>query len=317
MTWERLHKEQEELFLKLMKIEKMQSQIETLTHQITQTGCEIQTYDEELKNLKAKLEQLDSFSFVNLIRSWTGKQEELREQKIDKAASLELKLIEAIQMKNDLSEDLLEKNNEISKYNEEKIKNQLEMIKVKKELWLKEHQPNIALALEQLEEDELNCKKLKIEIDEAKIAGNDAINKLHDVIASLESASTYSTWDTFLGGGFIATHLKHEKINESESKMHQAQIALQRFKNELLDIQNISTNHLTVNTDGFVKFADYVFDDIFSAWSIHSKISSSKEHVSKVIADVRNTMLKLEKKLGLLEEKLNEIELKKKDILEI
>ena len=65
------------------------------------------------------------------------------------------------------------------------------------------------------------------------------------------------------GGGLIATHLKHDALDESENYLHNAQIALQRFQNELLDVQDMSTKSLAVETDGFVKFADYFFDDIF------------------------------------------------------
>ncbi|CAM5203770.1 hypothetical protein UACE39S_01964 [Ureibacillus acetophenoni] len=315
MTWSQLQSEQEVIFLKQKKLERLKFQKENITNQINKIGREIQAYTNELNVLKEKLQHLDTFSFINLYRSWTGKKEELRVQKIDKAAAIEMKIIESERMQADLTNDLTNINNELLTYNESQLKNQLEIVLIKKENWLKENQPEKAIELQQLEEDKLNCKKLNIEIEEAREAGNNAITQLYNALDSLNSASDYSTWDTFFGGGLIATHLKHEKLDESQNQLHQAQIALQRFKNELLDIQEMSTRHLTVNTDGFVKFADYIFDDIFSAWSIHSKISSSKEHVSRVLSDVRNTILNLEKKKQRIDQKLSEINNKKNLIL--
>ncbi|PYF03943.1 hypothetical protein [Ureibacillus chungkukjangi] len=315
MTWNQLHKEQEEVFIQLKRIEKLNKQKENLTEQLTHIKREIDNYNLELKEIRKKLQHLDSFSFINLIQSWTGKQEELRAQKIDKAAILELKMNEAEKMKEDLTNDLVLTTSELQKSDQQKLNNKLELLIAKKQIWLKEFEPDKALKLQQLEEEELNCSKLKIEIEEARATGKDAIRILSSTLKVLDSASNYSTWDTFLGGGLLATHLKHEKIDESKNKMHQAQIALQRFKNELLDIQEMSTRHLTINTDGFVKFADYFFDDIFSAWSTHTKITSSKEHISRVLSDVRNTILKIEQKLQLVEQKQIELIKQKNSIL--
>ena len=317
MTWDQLHNEQEAVFIQLKRIEKLKKQKEILTEQLATNNREIEAFNLQLQEIREKLEHLDTFSFINLFQSWTGKQEELRTQKIDKAAAMELKKNEAEQMKVDLTKDLLKTNSELVNFNEQKLNNQIELIRAKKQIWLKEFEPEKALKLQQLEEDELNCSKLKIEIEEARVVGRDAIKKLSNALKSLDSASTYSTWDTFLGGGLLATHLKHEKLDQSKNQMHGAQIALQRFKNELLDIQEMSTRHLTINSDGFVKFADYFIDDIFSAWSIHSKISSSKEQVSRVLSDVRNTMLTIEQKLQLVEQKIKEIKKLKNNILKL
>ncbi len=53
----------------------------------------------------------------------------------------------------------------------------------------------------------------------------------------------------FFGGGLIATHLKHDALDKTESYLHNAQIALQRFQNELLDVQDMATKSLHIETD--------------------------------------------------------------------
>ncbi len=313
--WEQLQTEQEKIYLQLKKLDKLQMKNKTLNNQIRKLEHEIEVYTEQLNRIKDKLNQMESFSFVNLYRNWTGKQDELREEETGKAAALELKINESKLMKQDLSKDLQNIKQELNEFNEQQLKQQLEMVIIQKELWIKENQPEKAQQLQQLAESELNCKNLLIEIEEAKSAGEEALNQLHYAFDSLQTASSYSTWDTFLGGGLIATHLKHEKLNESESKIHNAQLAIQRFKNELLDIEELDAKNIEVSTDGFVKFADYFFDDIFSAWSIHSKISTSKEQITRVIGDVRNTLNKLKKKQEIVEKEQMIISDKKNDIL--
>ncbi|SOC05141.1 hypothetical protein SAMN05880501_10412 [Ureibacillus xyleni] len=315
MNFELLTQKQEVIFLELKKLEKLKTKKIVLSDQIEKVEREITDNENQLKELREKLKKLDHFSFINLYRNWTGKQEELRAEKIDKAATIELRLCEAILIKKDFLKDLEAINNELSQKDEQAMLNHYEEITKKKKMWINNHQPSLAEQLSQLETKENNCKKLEKEIEEAEAAGNNAIKALYTAFESLESASTYSTWDTFLGGGMIATHLKYEKLDESESAIHRVQIELQRFKNELLDIQEMSTRHLDVNTDGFVRFADYFFDDIFSAWSVHSKISSSKEQISRVLGDVRNTMNGLAEKKKIVKQELQTVHQTKKDIL--
>lgn len=317
MVWEQLQTEQENIYLQLKKLNKLQLKDKTLEGQIEKSEHEIKVYTEQLNRIKEKLEHLESFSFINLYRNLTGKQDEIQEEETGKAAALELKINEAKLMKQDLLKDLQNIKQELNQFNEEQLKRQLEMIILKKESWIKENQPEKAQQLQQLEESELHCKNLLIEIEEAKSAGEEALNQLYNALDSLQTASSYSTWDTFLGGGLLATYLKHEKLDESESKIHNAQIALQRFKNELLDIEELDAKNLEVTTDGFVKFADYFFDDIFSAWSIHSKISSSKEQITRVTGDVRNTLNKLKKKQEIVDKEQLIISDKKNAILNI
>ena len=68
-------------------------------------------------------------------------------------------------------------------------------------------------------------------------------------------------------------------------------------------------------SDGFVKFTDYFFDNIFTDWSIHSKISTSLNQISRVQDDVSNTLNELEQKLKLTMQKEAEILRQKEEIL--
>lgn len=296
MEWQQLQKEQEIIYSQIRNYERLSEQKILIEGQIKHAKQEIDENTLALNKIRLKLDQLEGFSFMNKIRIWTGQIDELRAEKIDKAAVLELKIKETYKIDQDLEQDLDQITQKLVKINLPQLQEELSHVKAKKKEYLKSHEPMKAQKLEQLVDEELLTKQLLKEITEAEEAGNVALSALGHAAASLHSAGGYSTWDTFFGGGLLATHLKHAAIDQSENYLHNAQIALQRFQNELLDVQKMNTQALHVETDGFVKFADYFFDDLFSAWSVHTKISTAREQVSRVQDDVHNTIRRLQEK---------------------
>lgn len=296
MEWLQLQKEQEIIYTQIRNYERLSEQKILIEGQIKRAKQDIDENTVVLNKIRLKLDQLEGFSFMNKIRTWTGQLDELRAEKIDKAAVLELKIKEANKIYQDLVQDLEQATQKLAKINLPQLQEALSNVKAKKKDYLQSHEPMKAQKLEQLVDEEIVTKQLIKEITEAEEAGNVALSALGHAAASLHSAGGYSAWDTFFGGGLLATHLKHAAIDQSESYLHNAQIALQRFQNELLDVQKMHTQSLHVETDGFVKFADYFFDDLFSAWSVHTKISTAREQVSRVQDDVHNTIRRLQEK---------------------
>lgn len=296
MEWIKLQKNQEEIHTQIRNYERLSEQKTLIEGQIEHARQDITYNTTVLNKIRLRLDKLEGFSFMNMVRTWTGQQDELRAEKIDKAAVLELKINEAKKINQDLRNDLEQVTKKLTQINHLQLQEELSQLKVKKKRYLQLHSPVEAKRLEQLVDEEILTKQLMKEINEAHDAGEVALSALGQAAASLHSAGSYSTWDTFFGGGLLATHLKHDSLDKSESYLHNAQIALQRFQNELLDVQNMHTQSLHVETDGFVKFADYFFDDIFSAWSVHSKISTAREQVSRVQDDVHNTLRRLQEK---------------------
>lgn len=317
MEWQQLQTEQETLQGQLRNANRLREQRFLIEGQIEHAQQEITKHSTEHNQIRMKLDKLEGFSFMNMIRTWTGQQDDLRAEKIDKAAILELKIKEAEKMLKDLTFDFEQVNQKLKQINEKQLQEALNILHIKKKNYLQLHEPKVAQKIEQLANEEFITKQLISEIQEAEDAGDIALTKLGQAAASLHSASGYSTWDTFFGGGLIATHLKHDALDKTENYLHSAQIALQRFHNELLDVQDMSTKSLQIETDGFVKFADYFFDDIFSAWSVHSKISTAREQVSRVQDDVHNTVRRLQEKHNRALEYLETLQMEKKEILQL
>lgn len=315
MEWQQLQQQSENYKLQLLESEKLNKKKQTLERLIQHAERETNYYSQDLQAARKQLNKLEGFSFVNLFRGWTGKKDELIEQNLDLIAVRELKLIEAQLTLEDLQDDLIDIAHKINAINEPFVVQQLESLDRKKQLYIMQHAPQLAEKLTAIIEQELLFKQLIIEINEAIDAGNKALSTLTDAGYALHKAETYSTWDTFFGGGFVSTALKHEKLGESNGHLHYAQIALQRFSNELLDIKDMRNDALQIDTDGIVKFTDYFFDNIFTDWSIHSKISTSMNQISRVQNDVNNTIQELQQKLNLTLRKEAELLREKEEIL--
>ena len=215
---------------------------------------------------------------------------------------MELRLRESQLISKDLNDEAAELATKMNAINEPDVVERIKSMENKIQLYYMANDPSMPVKLHDLVEREFLAQQSIIEITEALQAGSEAQDKLLEAAGSLDTASVYSTWDAFLGGGVIVTAMKHQELEKSNNYIHGAQRALQRFHNELLDVQEMRHDTLQIETDGFVKFADYFFDDIFSEWSIHSKIATSIDRIRRVWDDVANTLNELKKKLALAEE---------------
>ena len=298
--------------MQIQTLDKLRKQQVTLESQINHAEVNIKKYEQDLKKIRKKLNKLEGFSFVNVLRTWTGKQQEFLEDQMDILAMKELKLIETQLMHEDLKDDLVNTIYKINAINEPNLFDQIEQLEHEINIYYIANDPQKVAELNEIIEQQHVVEQFIKEIREAIVAGKVAQHKLVEASQAIHKAKDYSTWDTFFDGGLIATALKHEELDKSNSYLHSAQIALQRFQNELLDIQEMKDGTLEVDTDGFVKFADYFFDDLFSEWSIHSKISTAMNQITRVLDDVSNTLLELNRKLVVAEQKKVEL-LEEKD----
>ena len=131
----------------------------------------------------------------------------------------------------------------------------------------------------------------KKEIREAISAGLSAQGTADRILSELESADGWNTWDMFGGGGIITHMAKHSHLDEAQDLVSQLQSKLRRFKTELADIR--ITANMQVNIDGFLRFADYFFDGLFSDWAVGDKISQSMNAVSSTRGQISRTLDKL------------------------
>ncbi|MCE9634780.1 MAG: hypothetical protein K8T90_03655 [Planctomycetes bacterium] len=143
-----------------------------------------------------------------------------------------------------------------------------------------------AVRLAEVDSRTAEARAMSKEIAEAIGAADAAARALDTVLASLESARSWGTFD-MLAGGTVSTWIKHSRIDEARSGSHAAQAALDRLRRELSDVRGAgAAEPLVVEIDGFSKFADMWFDNIVTDWMVQKRICASFDNTARVRQDV-------------------------------
>ena len=145
--------------------------------------------------------------------------------------------------------------------------------------------------------------KLK-ELSEAIRAGKDVLASLEGVLASLESAKNWGTWD-MLGGGLISTIVKHDRIDEARDGIHEVQARLSSFERELADVGD--RIQLGIYIGEFETFADYFFDSLIFDWAVQSKINQSLERTLNAKEVLTGVLEELQTLEGNVQNELNDL----------
>ena len=137
-----------------------------------------------------------------------------------------------------------------------------------------------------LAEEEAKNQERARETQEALVVGRSVEFRLDRVIENLKSASTWGAWD-LMGGGWIATGIKHSRLDDAKTEAIGAQTELLRFRRELADVGRDLAAKIEIGD--FSRFADYFFDGLIMDWCVQSKISkalSEAEYVRRAVGPV-------------------------------
>jgi len=314
--WSTFQQRQSELQLVINEQERLLRKQRSLETDIVNQRQERDELKSELTQEQMDVSKLDGFSFSNMVLKWKGTREEIRDKEEAEAATTELKWNEAVKMVRDLELGLEAVNKELMDEKYQQVHAQWQRLMNEKEAWLRNHSPQNQTVMEELYSRKTVVQTMLKEITEARNAGTAANRFLSTAIEQLASAKSFSTWDTFLGGGLIVTAMKHNAIDNSEDTIHQAQMALRRFQTEVKDVQALEAQSFVVERGEFIKMADFFFDDIFSEWTIHSRIKKSQDNLQNTVNDVLNVLRTLEAKQHVLETELKKIDVKRKQLIE-
>ena len=122
-----------------------------------------------------------------------------------------------------------------------------------------------------------------VEIEQAKRAGQRALESLYDVQESLGSARNW---------GFLTDMMKHSKIKDAAFQMENARERLLDFQRELKDV-NLPLE-LRMEVGGFLSFADFFFDGLITDYLVQSRIGEAREQVEDAIYQVKHLLERLE-----------------------
>ena len=137
-----------------------------------------------------------------------------------------------------------------------------------------------------------NHLRQKGELNEAIEAGEMALKGLRLAIQSLRKAKNWGIYD-MVGGGLLATAVKHSKMDEAKSLIQDVQVWLRKFKRELSDVNIVTNEDLTIQLSSFSTFADYFFDNLIFDWVVQDKINRSLEGCETICKQVLELVTQL------------------------
>ena len=142
----------------------------------------------------------------------------------------------------------------------------------------------------ELERQLMDLESERKELREAIHAGQAALETAGHVMAELEEASSWSTFD-LMGGGILTDMIKHEHMDAAQNEVERLQIQLRSFKTELADVHV----HLDVQVrlDDFMRFADYFFDGLFADWAVRDQIKRSQAAIDQTYGDIQRLLDRL------------------------
>jgi hypothetical protein len=159
-----------------------------------------------------------------------------------------------------------------------------EAVLAEKEQWIRAHGGPAAAALWQLAAERGDVEAALRELDEAAGAADDARRALVDTQRHLDAAGDWSAFDTFFGGGLIASSVKHSRLDQASAAAARADRALAVLRGELADVGVAGPGGITV--DGLTRFADIWFDNILTDLAVRDRIGRARRAVAGSLASV-------------------------------
>ncbi|MDF3000334.1 MAG: hypothetical protein K0Q48_453 [Bacillota bacterium] len=286
-----LRTELAELSEKLDRIRKIEAMLKNL--QLERDDLLLRQTERKKALLKEEsdVDRLERVTLTSIFYTILGRKDDKLRNEDQEAYSARLKYEAAERQLSDCEMHMEELKREMSSLSGCPLQYQRVFDEIQK---LLQRDPNYANRLCPLEK-QLGIVESQIrELDEAIRAGHAVQRQIESIADSLDSAEGWGTWD-MLGGGLISTMAKHSHLDEAQTSVEYLQKLLSRFRTELADV-SLDANLGTMNTDGFIRFADYFFDGLIADWTVLSQIHASQERVQELNGQIANILSTLTNK---------------------
>ena len=311
-----IYERQQKLTMKRIERDRAKRRLDGAERQLQEASTTRDRLHKQLTKEQQDVVKLGRFSFMNKINEWTGKWDEKMEKEINEVAEAELSYNEAEKNVVDLRAEVgrlksIMKNPDFTYIDEEWA----DFLK-EKVAWIRRYDSVANATLHKIADERVVIRSMLREISEAEEAGANASRALDLALDKLDSAEGMSMWDTFLGGGMIVSALKYSEIDSSDDYVHRAQRALRHFKTELMDVQNVASESFTINNNDIFTFTDMFFDNIFSDWMVHSRITEAKAKLNDVLREVRRVLDQLARKRDEMNHELEQLDVQESEVIE-
>ena len=259
---------------KISRKRQLEAKVSELRAQRSKLSGRARELESILLKEQADVEKLEGRSLAAFFYYVIGKSAEQINKEREEAYAAKVKYDAAARELAAVEEDLARSETELARLRNSE--QQYASVLLEKAVAIKDAGGTTAEEILKLEERMAFLKTQNRELKEAVSAGNFALHTAKQVLSSLDSAEGWGTWD-LIGGGLISDLAKHSHLDTAQGSIETLQSQLRRFKTELADVK-ISAD-TQVNVDGFLRFADYFFDGLFTDWTVLGKIHQSQEQV--------------------------------------
>ena len=259
---------------KISRKRQLEAKVSELRAQRSKLSGRARELESILLKEQADVEKLEGRSLAAFFYYVIGKSAEQINKEREEAYAAKVKYDAAARELAAVEEDLGRSETELARLRNSE--QQYASVLLEKAVAIKDAGGTTAEEILKLEERMAFLKTQNRELKEAVSAGNSALHTAKLVLSSLDSAEGWGTWD-LIGGGLISDLAKHSHLDTAQGSIETLQSQLRRFKTELADVK-ISAD-TQVNVDGFLRFADYFFDGLFTDWTVLGKIHQSQEQV--------------------------------------
>lgn len=151
------------------------------------------------------------------------------------------------------------------------------------------------------------------EAREAHAAGLAARDLLTHAQQLLASARSWSTWDTFGGGGMLTDMAKYDKLDQATAVLRQADIAAGAFTRELADVGLAGVGGVQV--EGLTRAFDIFFDNIFTDMAVRSRIQDGSARVDQALGAIAQALDTVSDKGRDISAELGELDTRREQLL--
>lgn len=260
-----------------------------LQEQVRQARARKRELSLALEKEEEDVRVLEGLSLQAILQTILGRKEELLEQEQREAVAARVHYQDACRILEDLTARL---DQTAEKLRQAKgVHHRYATLLEEKKALLKQHSPALAGRIVSLEEELETHRSMVKELQEARQAGEGALSDLDQALESLDKAAGWGTYD-MLGGGLIATSIKHDHLDQARTHTAAAEQSLSRFRTELADVK--LHIHLDLSMDEVATFCDYFFDGFFADWMVQGRIKDAQSDVSEAQNQVRSVLSRLE-----------------------
>lgn len=182
-----------------------------------------------------------------------------------------------------------------------------------KEAWLRTHGRSESARLEAIAVERGTLGAEETESREAYDAGVAAHGHLSRAASTLDSARSWSSWDTFGGGGLLTDMMKYDRLDDVGRELREAEAALRAFTDELADVHLPAAAALDI--DSLTSTFDVWFDNIFTDWAVRDRIIDAQGKVAHAASEVAGTLDRIRERRTAIAARLAELTTERAELL--